>query len=35
MDMSASYKPVLLRALLDTVDEEGKVSLNPTEVDPS
>ncbi|MFP4076691.1 MAG: DEAD/DEAH box helicase [Halochromatium sp.] len=27
MDMSASYKPVLLRALLDTVDEEGKVSL--------
>lgn len=28
MDMSASYKPVLLRTLLDTVDEEGKVSLN-------
>ncbi|EIC22840.1 DEAD/DEAH box helicase family protein [Thiorhodovibrio frisius] len=28
MDMSASYKPVLLRALLDTVDEDGKVSLS-------
>ncbi|WPL16974.1 UvsW helicase [Thiorhodovibrio winogradskyi] len=28
MDMSASYKPVLLRALLDTVDEDGNVSLS-------
>ena len=27
MDMSASYKPVLLRCLLDAVDEEGAVSI--------
>jgi hypothetical protein len=27
MDMSASYKPVLLRCLLDTVDEHGAVPI--------
>jgi hypothetical protein len=27
MDMSASYKPVLLRCLLDTVDESGSVPI--------
>jgi len=28
MDMFASYKPMLLRCLLDTVDDQGSVSLN-------
>jgi hypothetical protein len=28
MDMSASYKPVLLRCLLDAVDDEGSVPIN-------
>jgi len=28
MDMSASYKPVLLLALLDTVDDDGKASFS-------
>jgi hypothetical protein len=28
MDMSSSYKPVLLLALLDKVDEDGRASIN-------
>jgi superfamily II DNA or RNA helicase len=28
MDMSASYKPVLLRCLLDAVDDDGSVPIN-------
>jgi hypothetical protein len=28
MDMSASYKSVLLRCLLDSVDEDGSVRIN-------
>ena len=28
MDMSPSYKPVLLRCLLDTVDDDGGVLIN-------
>jgi hypothetical protein len=28
MDMAASYKPILLRCLLDTVDADGSVAIN-------
>jgi len=28
MDMAASYKPVLLRCLLDTIDDDGSVPIN-------